>query len=249
MVSADARDFPPLAARAIKRGADVHVLSDFVAGVAAEELGLDRDRIHPVGIGVDVPDPGAKLSELLTARIKGRPFVLAVGSIVPRKNFPDLVRAFAELTADHRELLLVIAGGENIGSEDLDEAITTHRMADRVLRTGYVTDADKAALLRDAEVVASSALHEGFGMVPLEAMAAGTPVVAAAGGAIPEVCGDAAVLVEPGDAMALAAGIDRALTDEEFASDLVTSGYEQHPTYSWPTMVREMVQLYERLTG
>ncbi len=248
LVSADALDFPLLVARAIGRGAHVHVVSDYVAGVAATELGLAPDRIHTVGLGVDVPDSSAQLSAPLAKQIGGRPFVLAVGSIVPRKNFGDLVRALAELASDHRDLVLVIAGGDDIGSPALTELVTTVGLDDRVIRTGFVSDADKAALLRSAEVVASSALHEGFGMVPLEAMSVGTPVVAAAGGSIPEVCGDAALLVDPGDPAELAAGIDRALTDNAFAQRLVASGRERASEYSWSTTVHEMVRVYERLT-
>lgn len=249
LVATDALDFPPLVERAVRRGAHVHVVSDYVATVAAAELGLDADRIHKVGLGVDPPDQAAQLSERLADAIGGRPFVLAVGSIVPRKNFGDLVRALGELSADHRDLMLVIAGSDDIGSEQLSELVADLKLDDRVIRTGFVTDEDKAALLRKAEVVVSSALHEGFGLVPLEAMSVGTPVVAAAGGSIPEVCGDAAHLVDPGDVASLAAGIDRVLADAAFADRLVAAGRERAGRYSWASTVHEMVQLYERLTG
>ncbi len=248
LVSRDALDFPPLVARAVSRGAHVHVVSSFVADEAKELLRLEDDRVHTVSLGIDRPSPATVLSRPVAERIGDQPFVLAVGAIELRKKFDDLVRAMDRLSQDHRELTLVIAGGPGTGSESLRAAIDKSTIGHRVELLGYVSADDKAALLRAASVVASSAVHEGFGMVPLEAMAAGTPVVAVAGGSIPEVCGDAALLVDPGDVEGLAAGLDRALTHTDTREHLMAAGRLQVDRFSWNEMVNGMVQLYGRLT-
>ena len=126
LVAADALDFPPLTARAVDRGAHVHVVSNYVAEVAAEQLSLDMSRIHVVGLGVDRPDPDAVLSDLLSHRIRQRPFLLALGSIVPRKNFTDLVEAFAEVSETAKKYKVSLRTAAYILS--IDRVATVYRM-------------------------------------------------------------------------------------------------------------------------
>jgi alpha-1,3-rhamnosyl/mannosyltransferase len=165
--------------------------------------------------------------------------------VEPRKDLPNLVRAFDAVAAAHPELELVIAGPTGWGEERLHAAVAqaTHRT--RIRRIGWVADRDQ--LLEGAAVFAYPSIYEGFGLPPLEAMAAGVPVVTTRAGAIPEVVGDAALLVPVGDADALAAGLERALTDEEERRRLIDAGGRRVARYGWDRAGRAMVELYQRL--
>ena len=126
-------------------------------------------------------------------------FCLAIGTAEPRKDLPGLVRAFDAVAERQPDVALVLAGPPGWGEQALDAAIAASTAGDRIVRTGWVTQLDLAALLARASVLAYPSLYEGFGFPPLQAMRAGVPVVATRAGSLPEVLGDAALLVEPGD--------------------------------------------------
>ena len=138
-------------------------------------------------------------------------YILAIGTAEPRKDLPALVRAFDHIAADHDDLSLVLAGPPGWGEDALAAAVASSPSRDRVIRTGWLDAPVLAALLRRAALLAYPSVYEGFGFPPLQAMAAGVPVVATRAGSLPEVLGDAAVLVEVGDADALAGALDRVL--------------------------------------
>jgi glycosyltransferase involved in cell wall biosynthesis len=164
--------------------------------------GVDTAQFRP-----DEPNPGADRAALaaVDARLAaGRPYLLFVGTLEPRKDVPTLVRAFARVADLHSDALLVLAGGDGWGVTPVDEAIGTSGFADRILRTGYVPDDTVPALLRGAVAAVYPALYEGFGLPALEALACGVPLVTTSGTAMEEVAGSAAVLVEPGHVEQLA---------------------------------------------
>jgi glycosyltransferase involved in cell wall biosynthesis len=171
--------------------------------------GVDAGRFRP-----DEPEEGADravLARLDPRLAEGRPFLLFVGTIEPRKDLPTLVGAFARVTGRHPEALLVLAGGDGWGVADVERAIEISGVASRIVRTGYVPDGTVPALLRSAAAVVYPALYEGFGLPALEALACGAPLVTTSGTAMEEVAGDAAVLVGPGDGAALTDAIDAEL--------------------------------------
>jgi glycosyltransferase involved in cell wall biosynthesis len=148
----------------------------------------------------------------------GRPFLLFVGTLEPRKDIPTLVGAFARIAGRHPDALLVLAGGAGWGATQVDRVVEASGVASRIVRTGYVVDEAVPALLRSATAVVYPALYEGFGLPALEALACGAPLVTTAGTAMEEVAGDAAVLVAPGDGTGLADAIEAQLAGPSSAS-------------------------------
>jgi glycosyltransferase involved in cell wall biosynthesis len=175
--------------------------------------------------------------------------VLFVGQIEPRKNVPRLVRAFLEVADTNPDLHLVLAGPPGPDTEKVASLIGESRHGHRVLVTGYVSDEARLDLLAGSALFAFPSLDEGFGHPPLDAMAAGVPVVAAAAGAIPEVVGDAALLVDPTDVSALADVIAQVLGDESLRTALIERGDRQWRKYSWDSTACELAALYHRVAG
>ena len=232
--------------RSLDRGATVHVLSDAMAVEAREHFGLPAARVARVYLGVDVSGRHGD-----AARGRGlagsERYVLAISTVEPRKNYPRLLAAFDAVASTDRELVLVIAGGDGWGVEAFDTALEHTAARDRVRRVGYVSDLDRADLLAGAHAFAFPSLYEGFGLPPLEAMAAGVPVMAARAGAIPEAVGDAALLADPLDVNDLAAALQRVCDDDTLRAELVARGRDRPARFTWTQSVEEFVALYRRV--
>jgi glycosyltransferase involved in cell wall biosynthesis len=241
-VAADALDYPELLRRAIRRGAWIHTTSDFVRDEVVATFSVPAERVVRVYPGVPPVHGGDAARGRLRAGAER--YVLAVGTIEPRKNFPVLVRAFDVLAADDPDVRLVVAGTRGWGGDDFDAAVTAARHRERVRTLGYVSADDRADLLAGASALAFPSHYEGFGFPPLEAMAAGIPVVAARSGAIPEVVGDAALLVDPDDADALADALQTVLSDATARGELVSRGRARHDGFTWTRAVDELLELY-----
>jgi glycosyltransferase involved in cell wall biosynthesis len=241
----DTLQYGRLVRRALRRGATVHATSAFVADEVREQFGIDEGRIAQIPLGVRASSGGD--ASRGRAAAGGERYVLALGTVEPRKNLPVLVRAFDAVAATDPELRLVIAGADGWGADELDAALSAARHGDRVVRLGYVSDATRRDLLRGARVLAYPSIYEGFGLSPLEAMSAGTPVVASRAGALPETLGDAALLVEPADVDGLAGALDRVAHDDGLHADLTARGCRQVERYSWRRVAPRFVDLYRSL--
>jgi glycosyltransferase involved in cell wall biosynthesis len=238
--------FPELARRAIRAGAWVHTPSAFVRDEVVALLGADPERVRAVHHGVPplrpAGEPGSDYAGV--ERVTAGPYVLALGTIEPRKDLASLVRAFDQVAGHHSELSLVLAGRLGWAMENFEAAVGASRWRDRVVRLGYVSEPQRSWLLRGATLVAYPSLYEGFGFPPLEAMAAGVPVVATTAGALPEVIGDGAEMVSPGDADALAAAIDRLVVDDGERAALVARGRRRIGAFSWDECAAGLTALY-----
>jgi glycosyltransferase involved in cell wall biosynthesis len=245
MCTADTRRFPRLIRHAISRGAHVHVPSDFVRGEVLDAFDIEPARVTRIHQGLEPGPPGDAARG--RSRAGASAYILAVGTVEPRKNLPVLVRAFDALASRHDEVALVIAGPDGWGAGELHAAARDAKAADRIRRLGYVDPAARADLLAGAALFAYPSVYEGFGFPPLEAMAAEVPVVAGATGTLVEVLGDAAVFADPGDVDALADALARTLDDADLRARLVDRGRRRAAAYRWDITVDAMLDLYRSL--
>jgi glycosyltransferase involved in cell wall biosynthesis len=211
--------------RAARNASAVIVTSEFVRRRALELLELERARVHVVPHAIDhtLFRPGDEPREH---------FLLYPARPWPHKNHARLFEAFALLRETRPELRLVLTGG---GLERLDA------LPAGVERLGFVPADTLASLYRRAACLVFPSLYEGFGLPPLEAMASGCPVAAARTGAIPEVCGDAAVLFDPNDADAIATAV---LEAEARTSELRKRGLARAAGFTWEASARGHEDVY-----
>jgi alpha-1,3-rhamnosyl/mannosyltransferase len=175
---------------------------------------------------------------------------LALGSADPRKNMPALVRAYAQLPADLRtKTSLAIVCTHQSLEPRLAGLVDSLNTASRVRFLHQVSADSLVALYNEAALFVFPSIQEGFGLPLLEAMACGTPIVAADNSAIPEIAGDAALLVDPMDADAMAGRMRRVLTDAPLRAALVRAGLRRAATFSWERCARETVDAYARALG
>jgi glycosyltransferase involved in cell wall biosynthesis len=177
-------------------------------------------------------------------------FVLYVGNIKPHKNLVRLIEAFNELRAgDLEDLKLLIIGDEISKLPALRLAVHRHKLHKHVRFLGYVPDDQLAVLYRLASVFVFPSLYEGFGLPPLEAMASGTPVVTSNVSSLPEVVGDAAMLVDPHDVDSIVGGLRTVLTDPARAEEMRRKGFERAHEFSWERSVARTLEVYKRIGG
>ena len=228
-----------------RRCAAVIAVSERVAAEATERLGLDPRRVHVVSEGVDaVFNPGPTLDDPARragAGVESAAYLLWVGSLVApdrRKGLDTLLEAVAGLDG----IPLIMAGRPGRAAE----AVAAHarRLGVRLHLTGWVEDATLAALYRGATAVAVPSRHEGFGLPVLEAMACGTPVVATRAGNLPDLAGDAALLVPAGDAAALAAALRELAGDPAARARLGAAGPARAAEFTWGRAAERTAAVY-----
>ncbi len=183
------------------------------------------------------------------------PFLLYAGSIRPQKNIPRLIEAFAvarsglENHPEYRDLRLIVIGDEISRHPDVRRAVIHSRVEHCVRFLGFLPLDTLRVFHELATAFVFPSLYEGFGLPPLEAMAAGTPVIASAVSSLPEVVGGAAMLVNPENVFDIARGITEVLLNDELRAELIGKGRAQAASFSWYRTAQEVLKLYEELGG
>ena len=224
--------------------------SQFSAGEIVAELGVPAGRVHAIHLGIEPafqpapPDAVTAMREALGLR---RPYLLAVGTIEPRKNLPFLVDVFERMRSFDGDL--VLAGMPGWKFEPIFERIERSSRRSAIRHVAYVDDALLPALYTGAECLVQPSYYEGFGFPPLEAMACGTPVISSSGGSLPEVLGDAAVIIDTFDVDRWVSELSRLLDDGSRLGSLIEAGRRQAARYRWETTAQKTWAVYESLVG
>jgi glycosyltransferase involved in cell wall biosynthesis len=239
---------PRLILLTARRAAMVLTVSAFARGQVVQWAGIAPDRVAVTydGVGAEfTPVPAGPARDAVLGHYGIRPpFVLSLGRLNPRKNLLRVVDAFERLARPR--LQLVIAGVAAYGSDMLAKRVQGSPARQAIRRVGFIADADLSAVLSAAAVFVYPSLFEGFGLPPLEALACGTPVVASNTTALPEVLGDAALLVDPTNVDAIAAAVQRALVDDTLRAGLQRRGLQRAACFSWDATALNTQQAYTR---
>lgn len=246
--------------RAIKNAALVLAISENTARDVNRILGIPQERIVVTPLGVDqrffshvTPDDLAAVRLKYQLPLKGD-LVLYVGGIDPRKNYPVLLESFAKVCqrarqAKRQEPLLILAGEIKSDREypRLIEKARSQNIEHQIRELGFVNDQDLRKLYATSSVFFFPSLYEGFGLPPLEALAAGVPVVSSNTSCLPEVLGEAAILVDPTNSDAAAEAIWHVITNPKLSRDLIECGKVRAAKFNWSSTGEKTLAAYQQL--
>lgn len=242
--------------RTARRAARIVTVSEFSRHDIIRTYRLPADKVVVTHNGVDPcftpsplsPDEGSAIRRHFGIT---RDYLLAVGSLQPRKNLVRLLRAYARLRTTHPDITiqLVIVGRKLWLANEIMREINQQEWRRDVIVTGYVADSELPALYRSAMALVYPSLFEGFGLPPLEAMACGTPVITSNTSSLPEVTGDAALLIDPYDEQGLADALFRIVTDHPLRLRLRTAGLQRAQLFSWRGAAQTTLELYRAVAG
>lgn len=172
------------------------------------------------------------------------PFILYVGVLQPRKNIPNIIKAYYKLKRDGTKHKLVIAGGKGWQYKEIFEIVEKLNLQKDVIFTGHIPDEDLPRLYNAADLFVFPSVYEAFGLPPLEAMACGTPVITSNIGAFPEVVGAAGIMVDPYDVDGLAKAMHEVLNNDGLRADMIKNGLEKAKLFSWEKCAKEVLEVY-----
>ncbi len=175
-------------------------------------------------------------------------FILFVSTIEPRKNLPTLLAAYSKLRDQYKSVApLVVAGHKGWLTDEVDQAIEKYKLGDKVCFLGAVPNDELVYLYNAARVFALPSFYEGFGLPPLEAMASGTPVIVSNVSSLPEVVGDAGILLDPNDIDGWTVELHRVLTDDTLHAEMSAKGLKRAARFSWERAARETLNVYRKV--
>ncbi len=242
--------------RAVVRANHIIVPSEHTRQDLIGQLGAPADKVSVIYEAANpsfVPLPLAETQRAITAKYGLPPtYILSVGTIEPRKNITGLLQAFACLRDKYglaAPVGLAIAGSKGWLYEETLEAVRTLKLTDSVFFLGRVSDSDLHKLYVGARCQVHPAYYEGFGLPPLEAMACGTPTIVSNVSSLPEVVGDAALLVNPRDTEEIAVAMHRLLTDDDLHAEMSEKGLQRAHTFSWEKAARRTLEVYRQVVA
>lgn len=211
-------------------------------------LGIDEKKIRVVYNAASPVSSNQTLAEIQKKFHFEHPYILYVGNLEPRKNIPSLIQAYRKLKIEKKlPFHLVIAGQKGWRYESIFETVQKLSLENEITFTGYVSDEDKAALYKNASLFVFPSLYEGFGIPIIEAMSAGVPVVCSNTSSMPEVAGEAALLVSPENIEEIAEAMERLLTDFSLRKEKIRLGTLQASKFSWASSAKKLIEVYEEL--
>lgn len=233
-----------------RRGARVITVSEFCKREIHELYGIPIERIIVTPLGIDhakfKPIAAERITSVLTKYQVTAPYILYIGRLEKKKNTKFLIEAFIRYKAARGPadtLNLVLIGLPGAGFEEIKQVIVSAACRDQIILTGYVSEADKPALLSGALAYIQPSLYEGFGLPPLEAMACGTPVLSSTAGSLLEIVGeDNALFFQPDDHEALEQGIGLYVDYQEIREQHVRRGLAWVKRYDWTKTSKETLQ-------
>lgn len=219
-----------------------------------DTFGLATDFVTPIPLGVDAMFSPQSAAQTQSAREKhglehGRYF-LAVGTLEPRKNLTTALRAYSQLPADLRsQYPLVLIGMKGWHTTALERQMTPLVQAGQVRQLGYVSRSDLVLLMAAARALVYPSIYEGFGLPPLEAMACGTPVICSNASSLPEVVGDAGIMVDAMDDLALSDAMHHLVRDEASWLALQRKSLDRAQQFTWKVCAEETLKVYQSVVG
>ncbi len=237
---------------AIERADAIIAPSSSVRGDLIGREGVDGDRVYVTPLAPHAASGTSEMThsdrdELADHGITP-PYILAVGTIEPRKNLVRLVQAYRRLATQGLAQSLVLIGDDGWGADELRAELGKDAPG-HVLRAGRLSANTLVTAYADADAMAYVSLYEGFGLPVLEAMSAGAPVITSNTSSLPEVAGDAALLVDPEDVGEIAGALARVLTEPALAADLRRRGKERAARYTWEATARATLDVYRHAMG
>ena len=228
------------------------VVSENTKRELVEFTSLPQEKVVVVHNGVDdrfSPFEDRRTNIVRTLQRYGisGPYVLFVGAVDEDKNLVRLAKAFAQVREEHTDLQLVFAGKSTWGYQRLKEQLADLKIDKGLVFTDFVPNDDLPMLYAGARVHAIPSIHEGFGIPALEAMACGTPVLSSNTASLPEVVGDAGLLVDPYSVDEIVEGLRRLLADEALRSSCIEKGLARSKLFSWPLAAKRVIEIYQDL--
>ena len=233
-----------------RRARRVITISESTKRDVTTKLGVSPDRVDVAYCGVDEvfhPLPVDQVTEFRRERALPDRFILFLGTLEPRKNIRMLIRAYGRWRkAEPGIPQLVIAGGKGWYYDQIFAEVESLGLTGEIVFPGYVVQQELPLWYNAADLFVYPSRFEGFGLPVLEAMACGTPVVTTNVASLPEVAGDAALLVSPDDESQLVEAMRRALVDQTLRLEMVTRGQAHAATFTWERTARQTLHVYER---
>ena len=233
--------------RGIKRASHIIAVSKHTQNDLIQYLKIPDGRISVIYNGID-----HSIFKPYTVKLLDKPYILCVGSERPRKNLSRLFEAFAKFKGEFPELKLVkvgISGRSKKYRRETMRKLDSLGLTRDVIFIEYITELDLAYYYSSAALLAFPSLYEGFGLPPLEAMACGCPVVTSNTSSLPEVVGEAGIMVNPYDTDSLAQAMKRVLTDNKLRDEMVRKGLEQSKRFTWEKAAKRTLEVYEKVGG
>ncbi len=233
--------------RGIKRASHIIATSQNTGNDLIKYLMVPNDRISVIYNGVD-----HSIFKPYNVKLLDKPYILYVGSGRPRKNLGGLFEAFAKLKKEFPELQLVKVGIPGRSKEYRRETLRrldSLGITRDVIFTDHIPELELAYYYSSAALLAYPSFYEGFGLPPLEAMACGCPVVTSNTSSLPEVVGEAGIMVNPYDTDGLAQAMRQVLTDAKLRDEMIRKGLEQSKRFSWERAAMETLEVYEKIGG